>query len=125
MSLVSNAEPTSVVDVLPLVLQHSRLSSAVRSVCSLLCTSQQATQAVQQNCIGKISIRVQQPAAMTWFAKHWRLVKLIHMVCGADNAAVLEACDKGLRAAAARCGYRSMSDCFGRYWVRTLPMSAS
>lgn len=104
MSLDCDEDTPSLVNVLPLVLQHSRISSAVRSMCSLLCTCQQAAQAVEQHCIGKIQLRAQHPAAMTWFKKHWRLVKAIHMLSGPRNSALLEASEEGLvAAAAARC----------------------
>jgi hypothetical protein len=47
---------TVLIDVLPLVIQHSSISSAVRSLCSLLCTSKQAAQVVEQHCIGLVDL---------------------------------------------------------------------
>jgi hypothetical protein len=62
------------VGVLPLIIQNSNLTSAVKAVCLLLCTSQQTAEAVKQSCIGKLHLRVRKPAEMSWFGQNWPLV---------------------------------------------------
>jgi hypothetical protein len=92
---------TDLVDVLPLVFQHSSISSAVGPLCSLLCTSQQAAQAVEQHCIGKVHLRAERPAGLHWFGKHWRLVHSLEAETGFMHVPTLEAFAEGLAAAAA------------------------
>ena len=94
--------PTALVDVLPLVIQHSSISKQLGSVCSLLCTCQQTAQAVVEHSIGKVHLRAQTPAHMAWFGKYWRLVRSLYSDATFQDAAMLGALEQGLADAAAR-----------------------
>ena len=93
---------TALIDVLPLVIQHSSISKQLGSMCSLLCTSQQTEQAVVENCVGKLDLKAEKPAEMAWFGKHWRLVRSLRTDADFGDAAMLAAIEQGLAGAAAR-----------------------
>jgi hypothetical protein len=100
--------PTALVDVLPLVIQHSSISKQLGSVCSLLCTSQQTAQAVMHNCVGRLNVRVQTSAQIAinhatpaWLAKHWRLIRSFSTSAGFGDPAWVNATEKALADAAA------------------------
>lgn len=94
--------PTTLVDVLSLVIQHSSISNQLGSLCSLLCASQQTSKAVTHNCVDRLHLRVGKPTQMAWFAKHWRLVRSLRTDAGFGDAAMLRGIEDGLAHAAAR-----------------------
>jgi hypothetical protein len=96
------AGTTSLVDVLPLVIQHSTISNRLGFLCSLLCTCQQTALALLDNSIGKVHLRAEAPAQLAWFGKHWRLVRSLRTNAGLWDAAMHEAIEQGLADVAAR-----------------------